>query len=192
VKESKEKKNNKKKSKKGKEGGFEQAGPGKSINDFTQCIEDHKKWDNVDETNNPQQKGNVDMLKSSLLEEIQIDVQKKVHKTILDELTAFGSNVRYNKQKRNKNTKRQRRNNQEEDEQDEETKLEFESKRIDRMFVRGKVGGDVPTRIENFEEMVKLRFIRKVKPITLDQIVGGFDYIASENIISCLDGEQGT
>jgi len=60
------------------------------------------------------------------------------------------------------------------------------------MFVRGKVGGDVPTRIENFEEMVKLRFIRKVKPITLDQIVGGFDYIASENIISCLDGEQGT
>lgn len=115
------------------------------------------------------------MLKATLLEEIQIDVQKRVHKTILDELTQFGSNVRYNKQKRNKNTKRQRRNNQEEDEQDEETKLEFESKRIDRMFVRGKVGVDVPTRIENFEEMVKMRFIRKVKPITLDQIVGGFD-----------------
>lgn len=115
------------------------------------------------------------MLKSSLLEEIQIEVQKKVHKAILDELIAHGSNLKNRNQKRGKVNKRQRRNNQEEEDQDEETKLEFESKRIDRMFVRGKVGGDVPTRLENFEEMVKMRFIRKVTPITIDEIVGGFD-----------------
>jgi len=63
----------------------------------------------------------------------------------------------------------------EEAELPEEEKLDNESKRIDRMFIRGKMSSDMPTRNENFEEMVKLRFIRKVKPISLDQIVGGFD-----------------
>lgn len=66
-----------------------------------------------------------------------------------------------------------RNNNELDDEMDENAKLENEARRIDRMFIRGKIGNEPVTRNENFEEMVKLRFIRKIHPMTLDQIVGG-------------------
>lgn len=131
------------------------------------------------------------MLKANILDEIQTETQKRVHRTILEELTHHAGKIQKKRNNRNTNQRR-RKNDDSDDEMDENAKLENEARRIDRMFIRGKMGNEPITRIENFEEMVKLRFIRKVQPITLDQIVGGFDYIASENILSTLDGEQGT
>lgn len=83
----KQDKKTKKKGKKGKEVN-EQQGPGKSIHDFMKCIDDHQRWAEMkDEQQDPGQKGNVDMLKAQMLEDIQAEVIKRVHKTIIDELT---------------------------------------------------------------------------------------------------------
>lgn len=114
------------------------------------------------------------MLKANILDEIQTETQKRVHRTILEELTHHAGKIQKKRNNRNTNQRR-RKNDDSDDEMDENAKLENEARRIDRMFIRGKMGNEPITRIENFEEMVKLRFIRKVQPITLDQIVGGFD-----------------
>lgn len=83
----KQDKKTKKKGKKGKEVN-EQQGPGKSIHDFMKCIEDHQRWaETKDDQQDPGQKGDINMLKSQMLEDIQAEVIKRVHKTIIDELT---------------------------------------------------------------------------------------------------------
>lgn len=164
----------KKKNKKGKEVN-EQQGPGKSINDFMRCIEDHQRWaDAKDEINDPGQKGNVEMLKATMLEDIQAEVIKRVHKTIMDELTVQGGNVKKQGSKKTKGNKKKKKQEDDDEKEDEETRLEIEAKRIDKNFVKGK-NVNLPTRRDNFDEMVKKRFIRKIKPVTLDQIIGGFD-----------------
>lgn len=170
----KQDKKTKKKGKKGKEVN-EQQGPGKSIHDFMKCIEDHQRWaETKDDQQDPGQKGDINMLKSQMLEDIQAEVIKRVHKTIIDELTVYGGNVKKQGNKKGKTKGKKKKLDEDDEKEDEETRLEQEAKRIDKNFVKGKTV-ILPTRRDNFDEMVKKRFIRKVKPITLDEVIGGFD-----------------
>jgi len=144
-----------------------------------------------DEASDPGQKGNNDMLKAQMLEDIQAEVIKRVHKTILEELTVFGGNVKKQGSKKTKGNKKKKKLDEDDEKEDEETRLELEARRIDKNFVKGK-NVNLPTRRDNFDEMVKKRFIRKVKPITIDEVIGGFDYIARANVEATLEGENGT
>lgn len=99
-----------------------------------------------------------------MLEDIQAEIIKRVHKTIMDELTIYGGNVKKQGSKKTKGNKKKKKQEDDDEKEDEETRLEIEAKRIDKNFVKGK-NVNLPTRRDNFDEMVKKRFIRKIKPV---------------------------
>jgi len=172
AKETKEKASKKSKKKKGKEN-LEVIGPGKSTHEFRKCIEDYKGWEQTDEVRNPEQRGNIDLLKQELLSEIENDVIKKVHKTIMEELTAISGVSKAKGTKKGKGKGKKKKSDDDDEKEDEESRKELEARKMDKMFMK-KANLNLSRR-DNFSEMVKHRFIRKIKPYNLDDMVGSFD-----------------
>lgn len=145
----------------------------------------------MDESRNPEQRGNTDLLKSDLLVEIEADILKKVHKMITDDLNHLNPLSKGKGSKKGKGKGKKKKNEEDDEKEDEETRKEAEAKKMDKLFVK-KAGINLPSRRDNFSEMVKHRFLRKVRPIDIKDLVGSFDYIAHEKIIATLEQDQGT
>lgn len=82
----------------------------------------------------------------------------------------------------NKKSKGKKKGEEEEEREDEETKLDIESKKSDKGWPGFKTVNVQSSRRDNFIEIVKERFCRKIKPTKLDDLVGSYNYVEAENI----------
>jgi len=116
-------------------------------------------------------------LKIELREEIEMDIVKKVHKMITEELIALNPVSSKKKPKKKKKGKKGKKGGGDDDEkEDEETKREADATKMDKLFAKKIfMSTKFPSRRDNFSECVKLRFLRKIKPIEMKDLVGGFD-----------------
>lgn len=124
------------------------------------------------------------------MEAIENDVVKKMHKCVMDELTMLQGG-KTTKVIKNKNKKGKKKKGEDDDEkEDEETRLEIEAKKQDKTNNK-KINVNL-TRRDNLAEMVGLRFVRKIRPCHINDLVGSFDYISHEKVVHNLKGDDGT
>jgi len=123
---------------------------------FRKCIEDYKDWEKEDESEsrNPEQRGNTDILKKELREEIEMDIVKKVHKMVSDELNNLNPFSKAKSSKKNKKGGKKKKNEEDDEKEDEETRKEAEAKKNDKAFAK-KLPFPLSSRRDNFSECVK-------------------------------------
>lgn len=93
-------------------------------------------------------------MKEDLFAEIQNDVISKVHKAIEDEIHNIPGNSTKKGPKKGKGKSKKKKNEEDDEKEDEETQKELESKKMDRLLIK-KSGINLPSRRDNFSEMVK-------------------------------------
>jgi len=97
---------------------------------------------------------------------------------ISDELNNLNPFSKAKSTKKNKNKNKKKNKDDDDEKEDEETQKDTEAKKMDKIFIKGKNNFTLTSRRDNFSECVKLRFLRKVKPVDIQELKGGFDYIA--------------